>query len=220
MFINKDVKYWKSPILVFTEFTGVGGDNSESEGDYVDGSNNDVCLDNVNAGDGENKVDLGDSNNGCDDSNDDFGVDNVGRVNTNVGDDAGFGNGDSKFDCGDEKSGGDGDDKDDGGVDDDSDTDSNIGNDANRGDSRRKFDCSKDKAADDDNCKSDGGCDTNDHGKGGDDSDGESYDGAEGHKNEGEDDGCLNSVKNCFKNKETVLERFSLPDPTRWRKSL
>ena len=36
------------------------------------GSNKDVCVDTVNAGDGENKVDLGDSNNGCGDSNDDL----------------------------------------------------------------------------------------------------------------------------------------------------
>ena len=69
--------------------------------------------------------------------------------------------------------------------------------------------------------KSDGGGDTNDDGKGGDDSDGESNDGADGHKNDGDDDdGCLNYVKNCFKNKQIVLENFSLSDSARWRKSL
>ena len=81
----------------------------------------------VNAGDGENKVDLGDVYNGGGNSNDDVGVDDVGRVNTNGGDDADFGNSDSKFDCGADRGGGDVDDKDDGGVDDDGDADSNIG---------------------------------------------------------------------------------------------
>ena len=46
--------------------------------------------------------------------------------------------------------------------------------------------------------------------RGGDDSDGESNDGADGHKNDGDDvDGCLNSVKSCFKNKKIVLENFN-----------
>ena len=91
----------------------------------MDGSKKDVML--VNAGDGENKVDLGDVYNGGGNSNDDVGVGDVGRVNTNGGDDADFGNSDSKFDCGADRGGGDGDDKDDGGVDDDGDADSNIG---------------------------------------------------------------------------------------------
>ena len=35
-------------------------------------------------------------------------------------------------------------------------------------------------------------------------------------KNDGDDDdGCLSSVKNCFKNKQIVLENFSLPDSAR-----
>ena len=40
--------------------------------------------------------------------------------------------------------------------------------------------------------------------------------GADGYKNDGDDDdGCLNSVKNCFTNKQIVLESFSLPDSAR-----
>ena len=46
----------------------------------MDGSNKDVGFDNVNAGDGENKVDLGDVYNGGGDIDDDVGVDDVGRV--------------------------------------------------------------------------------------------------------------------------------------------
>ena len=50
------------------------------------------------------------------------------------------------------------------------------------------------------------------YGKGGDDSDGESNDGAYGHKNNRDDDNeCLNSVKSCFKNKQILLENFSIP---------
>ena len=113
MFVNKNVKYWKNPIPAFTKLPCDGDDNDEGEGVEVDGSNKDVGLDNVNAGDGENKVDLGDMYNGGGDSNDDVGVDDVGRVNTNGGDDADFGNDDSKFDCGANRGGGDGDDKDD-----------------------------------------------------------------------------------------------------------
>ena len=55
--------------------------------------------------------------------------------------------------------------------------------------------------------------------KGGDDSDGESNNGTDGHKYDSDDDGCLNSVKNCFRNKQIILENFSLPDPAK-RKSL
>ena len=52
-------------------------------------------------------------------------------------------------------------------------------------------------------------------------SDGESNDGADGHKNDGDDDDwCLNSIKKCFKNKQIVWENFSLPVSGRWRKTL
>ena len=65
---------------------------------------------------------------------------------------------------------------------------------------------------DDSNSKSDGGGDTNDDGKGGDNSDVECNERADGYKNDGNhDNGCLNSVKNCFKNKQIDLENFSLP---------
>ena len=41
--------------------------------------------------------------------------------------------------------------------------------------------------------------------------------GTHGYKNDGgDDDGCLNSVKNCFTNKQIVLESFSLPGSARW----
>ena len=84
------------------------------------------------------------------------------------------------------------------------------------GDGRSKVDCSKDTVVDDGCCKSDGGGDAKDDGKGGDDSDSESNECANGHKNDGDDDDrCLNSVKNCFKNKQIVLESFSLPVSTR-----
>ena len=54
--------------------------------------------------------------------------------------------------------------------------------------------------------------DINDNGKGGHESDGEKNDGTDEYKNDCNDyDGCLNSVKNCFKNKQIVLENFSLP---------
>ena len=48
----------------------------------MDGSNKNVGLDNVNGGDGENKVDLDDVYSGGGDSNDDGGVDDVGGVDT------------------------------------------------------------------------------------------------------------------------------------------
>ena len=134
------------------------------------------------------------------DSNDDVGVGNVGGVNTNGCDDADFNNGDSKFDCGNDRGSGDVGNKDDGGVNGDFDVDSNIGNDTNCGNVKSKVDCSKDTIVDDGSSKSDGGGDTNDDGKGGDDSDGESSGCADGHKNDGDgDDRCLNSVKNCFR---------------------
>ena len=50
----------------------------------MDGSNKDVGLDNVNTGDGENKVDLGHVYNGGGYSNDDVRFDDVGVVNTLV----------------------------------------------------------------------------------------------------------------------------------------
>ena len=90
-------KILKKPSPVFTELPCDGGDNDDGEGVEVDGSNKDVGLDNVNGGDGKNKVDLGDVYNGGGDSNNDDGVDDVGRVNTNGGDAADLGNGDSKF---------------------------------------------------------------------------------------------------------------------------
>ena len=73
----------------------------------MDGSNKNVGLDNVrdgkeNPGDGEDKFDLDDVYNGVGDSNDNIGGDDVGGANSNDGDDANFGNGDSKFDCGDD----------------------------------------------------------------------------------------------------------------------
>ena len=75
----------------------------------MNGSKRDVGVDNVNAGDGEKKVDLGNVCSCVGDKNDDIGVDRVGWVNTNDGDDADCGDGDSKFDCGDDGDGGDGD---------------------------------------------------------------------------------------------------------------
>ena len=90
----------------------------------MDRSSEDVGLDNVDAADGENKVDLGDMYIGSGDTNDGIGVDNA----------------DSKFDCGDVRNGGDGDDEDNGSVDDDGDPDSIIVNDANCGGGRSKVD--------------------------------------------------------------------------------
>ena len=49
----------------------------------MDDSNKNVGLDNVNAGDGENKVHLGYVHNGDSFSNDDAEVDDVGGNNTN-----------------------------------------------------------------------------------------------------------------------------------------
>ena len=54
------MKYRKNPNPVFTELPFYGFDNDEGDDGEVDGSNKDVGLDKVNAGDGENKVDLGD----------------------------------------------------------------------------------------------------------------------------------------------------------------
>ena len=185
----------------------------------MDGSKKDVGLDNVNAC--NNKVNLGDVYSGDGDSNNDVGIDDVGGVSTNGGDNADFSNGDSKFECGDDRDGGDGDDKDYGSVHDDGDADSNVANGANCGDGRNKVDCSEDAVDDDGNSNADGGGDTNDDGKGGDESDGESNDDADRHKIYDKDDnGCLNFVKNCFQNKQIVLENFSLPVSARWTKFL
>ena len=78
MVINKNVKHWKNPIPVFTELPCDGSDNYEVEGGEVVGINKDVGLDNVNTGDSENKVDLGDVYNSGGDSNDYVGVDDLG----------------------------------------------------------------------------------------------------------------------------------------------
>ena len=118
MFINENVKYWKNSIPVFTECSCDGGGNDWGEGGEMDGSNKDVDLDDVNAGDGEKKVDFADVYNGGGDSSDDAGVDDAGWVNTNGGDDADSGNGDSKFDCGADSGSRDSDDKGYGSVDD------------------------------------------------------------------------------------------------------
>ena len=200
MFINKNVKYRKNPNPGFTELPCDRGDNDEGK---VDGSIKDVGFDNVNAGDGENRVDLGDVYEGAGDSNDDVGVGNVGEVNTNGGDDTDFSDGDSKFDCGDDSGSGDSDNKDYGGVDDDGDADSNIRNATNCSDGRNKVDCSKEIVVENGNSKSDDG-DANDDCKGGDGSDGESNECADGHKTDGdyEDDKCLISVKSYFKKKQ------------------
>ena len=77
--------------------------------------------------------------------------------------------------------------------------DSNIGNDTNCGDGRNKVDWNKVTAVDDGDSKSDRGDDTNDDGKGGYDSDSESNECGDGNKNDGDDGGCLNFVKNCLK---------------------
>ena len=55
------------------------------------------------------------------------------------------------------------------------------------------------------------GRDANDDCIDGDNSDGKTNDGADGHRNDEDDDGggCLDSVKNYFKNKRTDLENFS-----------
>ena len=185
MFINKNLKYWINRTSVFTELLCDGGYNDKGEVVEEDGSNKDVSLDNANAGDGENKVNLVDVYDGGGDSNNDVGVDDIGRVSTVGGDEADFGNGDTKFYCGTDRGGGDGDNKDDGGVDDDGDTDSGVDNGANCDDGRGKGDCSKGIAVDDGTSKSDGGGDTNDNGKDGDGSDSESNDGTDGHKNDG-----------------------------------
>ena len=128
----------------------------------MDGSNKGVGLDNVNAGDGENKVRLDDVYRDGGDSNDAVGVDDVGGVSTNGGGNAGFGDSDSKLGCGDDRNDGDGDDKNDSGVVDDGGADSNVGNDANCEDGKGKVDCSEDAADDDGNSNTDGGGDTND----------------------------------------------------------
>ena len=145
-------------------------------------SDNDFDLDNVNAGDGKDKIDLGDVCSGGVDSNDDGAVDDVGGFGANGGEDADYGNGARKFDCSDDIEGGDGDDNDDVDVDDDGYVDSNIDNDTNCGDDKSKYDSSEDAADDDSNSNPDGGLDddslddTNDDGRDGNDSDGKSND--------------------------------------------
>ena len=91
------------------------------------------------------------------DSDGDVGIDDVGGVNTDGGDDANFVDSGSKFDCGDDIDGDNGDDKDNASLDDDGDIDSNIGNDTKCGDGRSKVDRSEDTAGDDGNSNADGG---------------------------------------------------------------
>ena len=67
------------------------------------------------------------------------------------------------------------------------------------------------------------GPDANDDRIDGDNSDGKTNDGADGHRNDEDDDdgGCLDSVKNCFKNKQIDLENFSFSSliPMRLKKT-
>ena len=76
----------------------------------MDDINNKVVLDNVNAGNGESKVDLCDLYSGGSDCSDDGGLDDVGGVDTNDADDGDCGDGDSKVNCGDDLDGSDVDD--------------------------------------------------------------------------------------------------------------
>ena len=71
----------------------------------MNGSKRGVGVDNVNGGDGENKVDPGNVHSGVGDSNDDIGIDSVSGVNTNGVDDANYGDSDSKFDSGNDRDG-------------------------------------------------------------------------------------------------------------------
>ena len=103
----------------------------------IDGGNKDFGLDDSNAGDGENKVDIYDVDS-VGDSNDDCRVNNVCVVDINGCDDSNCGDTDCKFGFADDLVGGYGDSNNDGDVDDNG-VDSNIGNDANRSDG--KVDC-------------------------------------------------------------------------------
>lgn len=202
-----------------------GGDDGDDDEDEMVGSNKNVYRDNVNVGDGKNKVDLGDVHSGGDDSNVDGGVDDVGWVITNDSDDASCGNDDSKFHGGDDTDRSDCDDKDD-----------RmlmivvmltlilVTNDANCGDGESKVDCIEEIAGDDSNGNAegdpndDGRGDNNDASRGGDDGDSESNDVTDRHKHDDADDdgGCLNfAKKNCFKIKQIDLGNFSLPVFTR-----
>lgn len=115
----------------------------------MDGSNNDDNMANINAGDSEIKVVLGEVDGGGD-SND------CGGVDTNDDDDTDYGNGHNKVDCDDDLGSCVGDNSKDGNFD-DGDVDSNGGNDANREDEKKKVDCRKDSASDDDNNNVDNG---------------------------------------------------------------
>ena len=99
----------------------------------MDGNNKDqdFGFDNDNAGDGENKISLGDVCNGGGESNAHGRAENVGGVDTYGGDDANCGDGDNKFVCGNDLDDGHGDDKVDGNVDDRGDIYFNLDNDAN-----------------------------------------------------------------------------------------
>lgn len=66
----------------------------------MDGINNDVGLDDVNAGDGENKFDLGYVHGGGSDGNDGGVVHDIGGVDFNGGDDVCCGDVETKVDYG------------------------------------------------------------------------------------------------------------------------
>ena len=85
----------------------------------MDGINNDVGLDDVDAGDGENKFDLGYVHGGGGDGNDAGVVHDIGGVDFNGGDDVCCGDVETKVDYGDNLDGSDDDSNDDGDVDDD-----------------------------------------------------------------------------------------------------
>ena len=78
----------------------------------MDGSNKDVDLDNINAGDDKNKVNLPNVYTDSGDSNDDGGVDGLTWDDTNGADHANCGDADSKFVFGDDVDSDDGDDSD------------------------------------------------------------------------------------------------------------
>ena len=114
------------------------GDNDDCNRNEVDVSNKDFSLDNVNAGEGKNKFDLGNVYSCCRDSNDDSGVSWVAEVDTNGGNHANCSGCNSNLDCVDDIYSGDGDDKEDGDVDDDNHIYSNTGNEPDCGDGKSK----------------------------------------------------------------------------------
>ena len=78
----------------------------------MDGSNKDVDLDNISAGDDKNEVNLPNVYTDSGDSNDDGGVDDLTWNDTNGADDANCSDADSKFVFGDDVDSGNGDDSD------------------------------------------------------------------------------------------------------------